>query len=147
MRDQSGVESRQSGLRAFIFTTQTPREAGVVVRVEMERGVFQRSHLLSRRCLEARGRDEEVETPHAPPSPLLLGDQTELGNHRPAGRVTGVRKTCPGQERPGRVGERGCQPCGPQPTHCLAVSGVGWGPINSRPLTGVGNRTQSKTVW
>ena len=67
------------------------------------------------------------ETPHAPSiSAPLLGDQMELGNPPPSRQGDRRAKRAPVRvPRPG--GGAGCQPCGPQPTHCLAAQGVGWG--------------------
>lgn len=61
------------------------------------------------------------------------------GNHRV--------KRAPVTE-PGRVGGGSGLPAMWPSTHALSGRrGVGWGAINSRPLTGVGNRNPIQTVW
>lgn len=49
---------------------------------------------------------------------------------------------------PGWVGGGNGLPAMRPSTHALSgCRGVGWGAINSRPLTGVGNRNPIQTVW
>lgn len=82
-----------------------------------------------------------------PPSPLpSWGTRQSWEIHRPAGRVTGVRNV-PRSECPGRVGVRAASHVVPSPRTVWLPGGWDGGPINSRPLTGVGNRNPIQTVW
>lgn len=103
----------------------------------MERGVCiflgaLKNPPLLRDLLEARGQMNKLLTPHVPPSLPFFPPPPQWEGGRQLGQPLLSRQGNHRVKRapvimPGGVGVAGGQPCGPQPTHCLAVWGVAWG--------------------